>query len=219
MRKFAKLEYGRVTEIFEEESKAKLALIFGPDHYWVDVTDLGDVKPGFVTKFVEGQGIVFVDPTKTNDSYVIAHIEEAVEIRLEYLGSKFAAERDKVRFVTLREEMKEGENIIVPATIYGFDCAPEDITNFMAAFTPLLIARTGSTAYKVWLGRDRKGIVELSYEDMQKVYTEVRSDQLLAYAKYEEKRQEVMAAKTIEEVLAVQWDDETPPSVSVAEGD
>ena len=218
MKQFAKLEYGRVTEIFEEESEAKLALIFGPEHYWVDVTGL-DVKPGYVTKFVEGQGVIFVDPTRTDHAYTISTIEEAIEVKMEYLGAKFAEERDKIRFVTLKEEIKDNEATAIPAVVYGFDCAPEDITNFMAAFTPLMVAKSGATAYKVWLNEDRKGIVELTYEDMQKVYNEVRSSQLFAYAKYEEKRQEVLAATTTEEVLAIQWDEETPPEVDVAETD
>lgn len=87
------------------------------------------------------------------------------------LGAEFARRRDAVRFVDLPSGNK-----------YGFDCAVEDISNFMAAYTPLLIVGSGETGYKVWKSETEKGLVILTFVDMQAAYTYVRESQLSAYA-------------------------------------
>lgn len=87
---------------------------------------------------------------------------------------------------------------------YGFDCAPEDITNFMAAYTPLLVAGTGATQYKVWLTEDTKGIVTLTLDDMKEVYQSVRESQLGAYAWYENVKAQIAVAQTAEELQAIE---------------
>ena len=84
-------------------------------------------------------------------------------------GKEFARRRDAIRWV-------DG---------YGYDCNSEDITNFMAAFTPLLVAGTGSVYYKVWLTETTKGVIERTYEQMLAVYNSVRTNQLEAYSWYE----------------------------------
>lgn len=99
----------------------------------------------------------------------------------------FAARRDAVRWVGG----------------YGFDCAPEDITNFMAAYTPLLVAGAGSTQYKVWLTDSAKGIVTLTLDEMTAVYREVRASQLEAYAWYERTRKAIEAADSADALAAV----------------
>ena len=86
------------------------------------------------------------------------------------LGSEFAKRRDAVRWINLPSGNR-----------YGFDCAVEDISNFMAAYTPLLIAGSGETGYKVWKSETEKGLVILTFDDMQAVYTYVRESQLSAY--------------------------------------
>ena len=86
------------------------------------------------------------------------------------LGSEFANRRDAVRWVNLPSGNR-----------YGFDCAVEDISNFMAAYTPLLIAGSGETGYKVWKSETEKGLVILTFSDMQAAYTYVRESQLSAY--------------------------------------
>lgn len=58
--------------------------------------------------------------------------------------------------------------IEIAGATYGFDCAPEDITNFMAAYTPLMVNQDGETGYKVWLDKDKKGLVMLNYASMKK---------------------------------------------------
>ncbi len=87
------------------------------------------------------------------------------------LGTEFARRRDDVRWINLPSGNR-----------YGFDCAVEDISNFMAAYTPLLIAGSGETGYKVWKSETEKGLVILTFADMQAAYTYVRESQLSAYA-------------------------------------
>lgn len=86
------------------------------------------------------------------------------------LGAEFADRRDAVRWINLPSGNR-----------YGFDCAVEDISNFMAAYTPLLIAGSGETGYKVWKSETEKGLVILPFADMQAAYDYVRDSQLSAY--------------------------------------
>ena len=86
------------------------------------------------------------------------------------LGGEFASRRDAVRWINLPSGNR-----------YGFDCAVEDISNFMAAYTPLLIAGSGETGYKVWKSEAEKGLVILPFADMQAAYDYVRDSQLSAY--------------------------------------
>lgn len=86
------------------------------------------------------------------------------------LGLEFASRRDAVRWINLPSGNR-----------YGFDCAVEDISNFMAAYTPLLIAGSGETGYKVWKSEAEKGLVILPFADMQAAYDYVRDSQLSAY--------------------------------------
>ena len=91
-------------------------------------------------------------------------------------GQVFASKRDAIRWING----------------YGFDCANEDMVNFMAAYTPLLVTGSGSCAYKVWLTEATKGVVELSKADMDVIYSTVRQSQLNAYSWYETKRAEII---------------------------
>ena len=109
------------------------------------------------------------------------------EDALARLKTAFAEKRDAIRWV-------DG---------YGYDCAAEDITNFMAAYTPLLVQGAGTTAYKVWLTEQTKGIVTLTLEDMTKVYGTVRTSQLEAYAWYETVKAQLDSAQTEEELTAL----------------
>lgn len=92
------------------------------------------------------------------------------ELLLNDIGAEFATRRDAVRWINLPSGNR-----------YGFDCAVEDISNFMAAYTPLLIAGSGETGYKVWKSETEKGLVILTFADMQAAYTYVRESQLSAY--------------------------------------
>lgn len=118
-------------------------------------------------------------------------LERCREILKAQAGLFFAKKRDAVRWVEIQ------------GTQYGFDCAGEDITNFMAAYTPLLVAAAGTVSYKVWLTNSEKGMVELTLDDMNKVYTAVRSGQMAAYAWYEAKKTEIEKAKSVKTLLKI----------------
>lgn len=105
---------------------------------------------------------------KYSDTEPFGHMQERLNNEL---GSEFAKRRDVVRFINLPSGNR-----------YGFDCAVEDISNFMAAYTPLLIAGSGETGYKVWKNEAEKGLVILTLADMQAAYNYVRESQLSAYA-------------------------------------
>ena len=87
----------------------------------------------------------------------------------------FGEKRDAVRFIQVDD-----------TNTYGFDCASEDITNFLAAYTALTnnVAKsaTNTTMYKVWLNETDKGVVELNLDQMNKVFDIVRNSQFEAYA-------------------------------------
>lgn len=101
-------------------------------------------------------------------------------------GAEFAKRRDEVRWIE------------IAGVTYGFDCAIDDITNFMAAYTPLMVNQDGETGYKVWLDKDKKGLVKLDYAGMTKAYDTVRSSQLAAYAWYEDIKAKLLAVTKAE---------------------
>ena len=102
------------------------------------------------------------------------------------LGAEFAKRRDAVRWINLPSGNR-----------YGFDCAVEDISNFMAAYTPLLIAGSGETGYKVWKSETEKGLVILPFADMQAAYNYVRESQLSAYAWLASSQEKVNAVSEV----------------------
>lgn len=82
---------------------------------------------------------------------------------------------------------------------YGFDCAPEDITNFMGCvYAAYGQSRWRKPGYKVWLDKDKKGFVMLNYAGMKKAYDTVRSSQLAAYAWYEDIKAKLIAVTEAE---------------------
>lgn len=130
--------------------------------------------------------------SKVGDVYDAAEpLWYAKERYIKAAGADFSSRRDAVRFVELGD------------VTYGFDCAVDDITNFMAAFTPLLVNKTGTVFYKVWLNTMDKAIVELNYEQMLASYNEVRRSQLEAYAWYEEIKNKLLASKDQKELEAI----------------
>lgn len=116
-------------------------------------------------------------------------LEELKTIKIKESGAEFARRRDAIRWI-------DG---------CGWDSAAEDITNFMAAFTPLLVAQSGSTFYKVWTNESKKEILQFNYSQMQLVYETVRSSQLEDYAWYEITKAAIEACTTKEEVEAITW--------------
>lgn len=119
-------------------------------------------------------------------------LEELKAAKINEAGGEFAKRRDAIRFVDLPSGNR-----------YGFDCAPEDITNFMAAYTPLMVEKSGSTGYKVWLNETEKGLVTIDYTDMKFTYDTVRISQLEAYEWYEIIKVQIKAVQTKEELDAI----------------
>lgn len=68
----------------------------------------------------------------------------------------------------------------------------------MAAYTPLMVKQDRETGYKVWLDKDKKGLVMLNYAGMKKAYDTVRSSQLAAYAWYEDIKAKLIAVTEAE---------------------
>ena len=67
----------------------------------------------------------------------VPSIEELQANKLNEAGAEFAKRRDAIRWVQVSD-----------GNAYGFDCASEDITNFMAAWKAAEV--DGYTGYKVW---------------------------------------------------------------------
>lgn len=101
---------------------------------------------------------------------------------LESLRLEFVKRRDAVRFMNLPSGNR-----------YGFDCAPEDITNFMASYTPLLVAQSGSTGYNVWLDDEEKNFVILDYADFAFCYKYVSDSQKQDYVWYKSSKEKLLA--------------------------
>lgn len=122
----------------------------------------------------------------------VPSIEELQEAKLNEAGAEFAKRRDAIRWVQVSD-----------GNAYGFDCASEDITNFMAAWKA---AETdGHTGYKVWFTETTKGLVVLQEADFKTVFDFVRNSQLEAYAWYEELSARIRATTTAEELDAITW--------------
>lgn len=102
------------------------------------------------------------------------------------LGKEFAKRRDAIRWIDFG------------MATYGFDAATDDITNFMAAYTPMLFDQSITCQYKVWLDAENKGIKEFGFAEMQKVYETVRTSQLDAYAWYEKAKAALEAVEESE---------------------
>lgn len=208
MKKYAQLFNGEVVDIKEAESIAQLARAFGPEKYWVDVTNL-DCKVGYVSKFVDGAGCVYVDPLQKPFATTPENIEEAVKIKKLQFGKQFAKERDKTRFIEFSKAKYDNSGkLIEPPVTYGFDCTPNDIVYFMAAFLPLMVNKSGTANYRVWLTTEKKGLVTFTYEEMEKIYNDIRYSQLQACAKYDAKKAQLLRATTVDEAMAIEWEDD-----------
>lgn len=119
-------------------------------------------------------------------------LDELKTAKLNEVGSVFAQKRDARRFIQLDENR-----------YYGFDCASEDITNFLARWTPLAMMGGGESQYKVWFSETEKGMVMLSLADYNLVYQVVSASQLEAYAWYETVKTKINACTTKEELEAI----------------
>lgn len=123
-------------------------------------------------------------------------LEELKENKLLEAKQVFAQKRDAIRWVQIDD-----------INTYGFDCASEDITNFLAAYTALTnnVAKssTNTTMYKVWINETDKGIVELNLEQMNKVFDKVRNSQFEAYDWLEQIQTKIEACQSKEDLDAI----------------
>lgn len=124
---------------------------------------------------------------KWKEHVEVETLEQGKARHIKAAGSEFAKRRDAIRWV-------DG---------YGYDCEAGDIINFMAAFTPLLVAKAGTVLYKVWTSETEKAVVERSYEQLLEVYNTVRTEQMEAYAWYETIKANLQAAESIEELKQI----------------
>lgn len=122
----------------------------------------------------------------------VPSIEELQEAKINEAGAEFAKRRDAIRWVQVSD-----------SNAYGFDCASEDITNFMAAWKAAEV--DGYTGYKVWFTETSKGLVILQLVDFKTVFDFVRNSQLTAYAWYETISAQIKATTTTEELEAITW--------------
>lgn len=178
--RYAQILNGKAHWIFEDFLTLDEIYVekFNPDQIrLIDISaaDFDDVREGW-----DYDGVNFTDPN-------VLTLDEAKARYMKAAGAEFARRRDAIRWV-------DG---------YGYDCQSEDMTNFMAAFTPLLVAETGSVYYKVWLTETTKGVVERTFKQMQTVYNSVRTSQLEAYSWYEKIKAQLNAATTIEELETI----------------
>lgn len=122
----------------------------------------------------------------------VPSIEELQANKLNEAGAEFAKRRDAIRWVQVSD-----------GNAYGFDCASEDITNFMAAWKAAEV--DGYTGYKVWFTETTKGLVILQLPDFKTVFDFVRNSQLGAYAWYETISAQIKATTTAEELEDITW--------------
>lgn len=118
-------------------------------------------------------------------------LDELKEAKLNEAGEVFVKKRDAIRWVQIDE-----------THTYGFDCASEDITNFLAAYTFLdtQVSKSNTTMYKVWLDKENKGIVELNLGQMSKVFNFVRTDQFKDYAWLEQIQNQINDCQSKEDL-------------------
>ena len=211
MRRFAQFLNGEVIDIQEAESKAQLATAFGPETYWVDVTNV-DCEVGYVARFFENAGIIYVNPADSVKEEEIIDVEDAKHYRLEYIKRKYKKERDKIRWVVMQEENVNENDIVVTNKVqYGFDCTPQSIINFMAAMMTMLLPNTNSNQSVDVIGyleTHKRGIINLKLDQLAHIYETIRNEQLLINTKYHEIKDKMLSLNSIEEIMKVDWNDE-----------
>ena len=158
----------------------------------------GDTPPDGTIELTDEQeeklnnGSYVVDLTTMELAVKPAHVNTPAEnkaIKLTTAGAAFATKRDAIRWIT------------VSAGNYGFDCASEDITNFLAASKAAELA--GSTQHKVWLTATTKGLISLTAADCTAVFTAVRDSQFSDYSWYEDIKARINACTTQAELDAI----------------
>ena len=118
-------------------------------------------------------------------------LEKLKKAKHDAAGAAFAAKRDAIRFVKISN-----------GNTYGFDCANEDITNFMANWKAAEL--DGQTEHKVWLDETTKGMVVMQPADFKTVFDIANKSQKEAYVWYGEVAARIAAATSKEELDAIE---------------
>lgn len=150
--------------------------------YWLP----GDVY-GTPAHFMEELGALPEGATTTAPEQTL---EEAKADKHREAGAAFAKKRDAIRQIAISD-----------GNTYGFDCANEDITNFMASWKAAEVS--GSTPYKVWIADGGKGLITMQLADFDTVFKAVRDSQLEAYAWYGTVDAKIQACETKEELAEI----------------
>lgn len=137
-------------------------------------------QEGYTAYMVNGEWVLKADPT----------LDELKAAKHNEAGAVFAQKRDAIRQIQLSN-----------GVTYGFDCANEDITNFMASWKAAEVS--GSTPYKVWNTDGGKGMITMQLTDFDTVFNAVRTSQLEAYAWYNGVDAQIKAATTAAEIEAI----------------
>lgn len=122
------------------------------------------------------------------------------EIVLSRLGELFAKRRDRVRWIDK----------------YGYDCASEDITNFLAAYIKLEKEHSKwlmtdqntekpTTLHKVYINKEtmEKAVININFDTMDKVYSIVRDSQFEDYGWHYEYSNRINNCKNIADLNAI----------------
>lgn len=151
--------------------------------YWLPDDEYG--TPARVMKELGPlpEGATFEAPEKT--------LEQLKAEKHNAAGAAFAAKRDAIRFIKLSD-----------GNTYGFDCANEDVTNFMANWKAAEL--DGQTEHKVWLDESTKGMVVMQLADFKTVFDIANKSQKEAYLWYGEIAARIAAATSKEELDAIE---------------
>lgn len=161
---------------WQTKIKGSPSYIGEPNSVWEEPP----AQEGYTAYMENGEWVLRPDPT-------LAELKAA---KHNEAGAVFAQKRDAIRQVQLSD-----------GNTYGFDCANEDITNFMASWKAA--EGSGSTPYKVWNASGGKGMITMQLADFTTVFNAVRTSQLEAYAWYSNIDAQIQAATTAEEVEAI----------------
>lgn len=183
------LDYTEIEKVYDEEGNVTNVPAFISEQYIETERK--------IIQLVDG-GFAFEDETNLAEEErkrKEKEFEKAKQTKLNEAGALFAQKRDARRFVQLDENR-----------YYGFDCASEDITNFLARWTPLAMMGGGESQYKVWLNETEKDLVVLSLADYNLVYQVVSASQLEAYNWYKLVQAQINACTTKEELEGIALD-------------
>ena len=175
------------TKLAVEYSEGEIKNFLANGYYLVNNADFNKLIGNAGKEYlIADDGTIYVKPDPSAEEL----LAQAQEEKLTQAKTLFAEKRDAIRFITLGD------------VTYGFDCASEDITNFMAAWKDAEM--NGSTQYKVWTSETDKGVVTLTNDNFNTVFKAVRNSQFEAYAWLTTVQAQIEACTTAEEVEAIE---------------